>query len=185
MSENHLSPSLSIQHKLGMLRAHLSAEGFQGFIVPHTDEYLSEYTPADAERLEWMTGFTGSSGVAAILLDKALALTDGRYAIQIKEQIDPSFYEIADMANLTLVDWMKTHVKSGQVIGYDPQLHTQKQITEMLEKLAGTGIELKPILKNPIDRKQQSRNAKFQAGPKHPLIRSCGYITGTIYYFVS
>lgn len=142
---------LTIKNKLDKLREQLSTDNLYGFIVPHADEYLSEYTPACAERLEWITGFTGSSGMAVILEDTALALTDSRYAIQIKEQVEASFYEIADMAKMPLVEWIKDHVTSGHAIGYDPQLHTQKQITDMLEKLEGTGIDLKPILNNPID----------------------------------
>ena len=77
--------------KLSDLRAALAAQGLDGFIVPRTDEYLGEYVPACAERLAWLTGFTGSAGVAVILSDKAMVMSDGRYTIQLADQVDGIF----------------------------------------------------------------------------------------------
>lgn len=142
---------LTTKNKLELLRARLAAGGLDGFIVPHADEYLSEYTPPSAERLAWLTGFTGSSGASIVLGDKAFAQTDGRYTIQIRQQVDNKLFDIADMAQVSLADWLKTNARKKDVIGYDAQLHTQKQINDLTEKLKGTEIVLKPVEANPID----------------------------------
>lgn len=142
---------MSIKDRLASLRLELNHQKIDGFIVPHTDEFGSEYLPANAERLSWITGFTGSSGVAIILNDKAVAMTDGRYTIQINQQIDKSLFETADMMSVSVADWLVDNV-SDAVIGYDPKLHTKKQIDAIIEKLKDTNITLKPISENPIDR---------------------------------
>jgi Xaa-Pro aminopeptidase len=123
-----------------------------GFVIPHTDEFGSEYLPENAERLAWMTGFTGSSGAAIVTADKAMVMTDGRYTIQIKNQVDKKLFEICDMADITLGDWIGANAKKGDVFGYDPKLHTKKQIDGLNEKLTAAGISLRPVGNNPIDK---------------------------------
>lgn len=142
---------MSIQDKLSALRLDLKQHHFDGFIVPHTDEFGSEYLPANAERLSWITGFTGSSGVAIILHDKAVAMTDGRYTLQIKQQVDKDCFEIADMMAVSIGDWLSDNA-AGKTIGYDPKLHTKKQIDGILEKTSDKNITLKPLDQNPIDK---------------------------------
>jgi Xaa-Pro aminopeptidase len=80
---------------LPLLRDVLSADGLDGFYLPHEDEYQNEYQPEANQRLAWATGFTGSAGSALILKDRALVYADGRYAIQIQEQIDKTLFEAA------------------------------------------------------------------------------------------
>ena len=142
---------MSIKDRLASLRLELNHQKIDGFIVPHTDEFGSEYLPANAERLSWMTGFTGSSGVAIILNDKAVAMTDGRYTIQINQQVDKTLFETADMMSVSIADWLVDNVGDA-VIGYDPKLHTKKQIDTIIEKLKDKNITLKPLSENPIDK---------------------------------
>ncbi len=79
--------------KLTALRAELARQGLDGFIVPRADEHLGEYVPDSAERLSWLTGFTGSAGLAVVLADKAAAFTDGRYVLQLAAQTDAALWE--------------------------------------------------------------------------------------------
>src|SRR6185312_13496840 len=78
---------------LAALRNELARRDLAGFIVPRADEHLGEYVPAAAERLAWLTGFTGSAGLAVVLADKAAVFTDGRYVLQLANQTDPSLWE--------------------------------------------------------------------------------------------
>jgi Xaa-Pro aminopeptidase len=142
---------VSIKDRIASLRLELSHQKIDGFIVPHTDEFGSEYLPANAERLSWITGFTGSSGVAIILNDKAVAMTDGRYTIQISQQVDKTLFETADMMSVSVADWLADNMGDG-MIGYDPKLHTKKQIDAIIENLKDKDITLKPISENPIDK---------------------------------
>lgn len=125
----------------------MRAEAVQGFIVPRTDEYQGEYVPACAERLQWLTGFTGSAGVAVVMMDKAVVMSDGRYTIQLGQQVDPLIYETENSQKVKLSDWLKKNTSKGDVMGYDPRLHTVSEI-EGLEKAK---IDLKPIAPNLID----------------------------------
>lgn len=140
----------NIANRIALLRDEMRKLSLDGFIVPHTDEFGSEYLPAPAERLAWITGFTGSSGVSIILKDKAVAMTDGRYTIQIKQQVDATLFETDDMMAVSVGDWLNNHAE-GQVIGYDPKLHTKKQIDELTEKTKEKNITLKPLDENLID----------------------------------
>ncbi|HNQ92255.1 MAG TPA: aminopeptidase P family protein [Alphaproteobacteria bacterium] len=135
--------------KLSALRAEITKQNLDGFIVPHADEYLNEYLPASAESLAWLTNFTGSSGEAVILKDRALVLTDSRYTIQIVREVDSKLYEIGDMATLSVGDWLAANA-AGEKIGYDPRLHTRKQIEKIEEKIKGKKISLHPVDQNPL-----------------------------------
>lgn len=137
--------------KLEQLRKQFALEGIDGFLVPHTDAFGSEYLPASDERLVWITGFTGSAGHAVLLMDKAVVMTDSRYAIQIKQQVDDALFEIADSITLPIGDWLVANAGEGAVIGYDPRLHNKKQIDGIESRVKDKNITLKPILKNPID----------------------------------
>ncbi len=137
--------------KLSALRSNLKNLGVDGFIVPRTDEYQNEFVPECFERLAWLTGFTGSAGFAVILPEIAGVLSDGRYTIQLKNQVDQTLYEIGDSIKVTLSDYLTHEAKSGQVIGYDAKLHSPKQIQMLEAKLKEKSITLKALDKNPID----------------------------------
>ena len=105
----------------------------------------------NAERLAWLTGFTGSAGYAVVLTDKAVAMTHGIYEIQIRKQVDQTLYSIEDFTKCPIGDWLAANAKSGSVIGYDPRLMTRQQIEMIEKKTSESGIKLKPVTQNPID----------------------------------
>ena len=112
-----------IQQNLSNIRKWLAENDLDIFIIPHADEYLSEYIPPENERLAWATGFTGSAGMAIVSQDKAAIFVDGRYTVQVKEQVDSSIYNILHISNDPWMTWLKDNHKSGAKIGYDPRMH--------------------------------------------------------------
>ncbi len=147
-----------MRHRLSQLRKIMDQQNLAAFIVPHADEHQSESTPAYAERLAWITGFTGSAGIAVIGLDKAALFTDSRYTLQALEQVGKDF-EHLKLYEDKLEDWLLLHVKSGDRIGYDPWLVTSLWAEEMTAALAKIGAQLAPLDQNPIDRIWQDRPA--------------------------
>ena len=132
--------------KIAALRGLMEEHGLDGFIVPKADEYQGEFVAPYAERLKWLSGFTGSAGTAIILNDQACLLTDGRYTLQAEQQVDDSIFEIGDSVKLGVHGWLEEHAGEA-VIGYDPWLHTPEQ----LQKITDTGVNLKAIPQNLID----------------------------------
>ncbi|HQT73458.1 MAG: hypothetical protein B7Z59_08270, partial [Acidiphilium sp. 37-67-22] len=93
--------------QIGSLRNTLRAEGLDGFIQPRSDEFLGEYVPASAARLAWLTGFTGSAGLAILLADRAAVFSDGRYTLQLAEQTDPAIWERHHIVETPPVEWLQ------------------------------------------------------------------------------
>lgn len=132
----------------------LQEQRLQGFVVPSGDEFIGEYVPASARRLEWLTGFTGSAGFAVVLQQKCAFFTDGRYTLQAKAQVKA--FERYNIAEITPEDWMATHAK-GATIGYDPRLHTMAAIKRL--RRAAAVCEFKAVTPNPIDGLWKNRPA--------------------------
>jgi Xaa-Pro aminopeptidase len=137
--------------RVAALRAELDRRGLDGFVVPRADRQQNEYLPASEERLAWLSGFTGSAGLAIVLRDKAVLFVDGRYTVQAAAQADPTIFSIEHMVDNPPDRWLEQNLRKGAKLGYDPWLHT----TEMAEKLrkacASAGGELVPIDENPLD----------------------------------
>ncbi len=133
--------------RLASFRKELQNQNLDGFIVPRADEYQGEYVAPYAERLSYLTGFTGSAGIAAILRHKAFIVSDGRYRIQLAQEVDQTLFDTADITEKTAADWLSEHSENGQLIGYDPFLHTPAQIKALEEK----GLSLCAIKQNPVD----------------------------------
>ena len=112
-----------IKQKLSQIRNWLIKNNFDALIIPHEDEYLSEYVPPQNERLCWVTGFTGSAGYAVITLDSASIFVDGRYTVQVKSQVDNSLFEILNIPKDSWIQWLENNHTSGAKIGYDPRMH--------------------------------------------------------------
>jgi Xaa-Pro aminopeptidase len=139
------------------LQRELKSRRLKGFLVPHNDEHQNEFLPASAERLAWLTGFTGSAGVA-VVLDKAAALfVDGRYILQARAQTDQTVFEVLQTPEAKPSRWIAEQLNKGATIGYDPALHTIKEIERLTEALAKSGIKLNPVDSNLIDLIWQDR----------------------------
>jgi Xaa-Pro aminopeptidase len=152
--------------RLAALRAELRDQGLDGFIVPRADEHLGEYVPASAERLAWLTGFTGSAGLAAVLADKAAVFTDGRYVLQLATQTDPALWEQLHITEDPPPAWLAANAPEGAKIGYDPFLISE----EGLGRYTDAGLAMQPVTRNPIDAVWTSRPAPpLSPARPHPL----------------
>src|SRR6516164_27840 len=110
--------------RLEALRAELARRNLDGFIVPRADEHQGEYVPKRAERLAWLTAFTGSAGTAIVLRDKAAIFVDGRYTLQVSQQTDTKLFDPRDLVGEGLAPWIENNLPKGAKLGYDPWLHT-------------------------------------------------------------
>lgn len=137
--------------RLAALRGELKQRGLDGFLVPRADEHQGEYVPKRAERLAWLTAFTGSAGVAVVLADKAAIFVDGRYTLQVREQTDVSLFEPRDLMAEGPPAWIETNVAKGSKLGYDPWLHTAGAVDGLKAAAAKAGAELVACETNPID----------------------------------
>ncbi|WP_414473655.1 aminopeptidase P family protein [Microvirga sp. M2] len=163
------SPSQGPVH-IAKLRAELTRRGFDGFIVPRADEHQGEYVPKSAERLAWLTGFTGSAGTAVILLDKAALVVDGRYTVQAAEQVDTSVIAPVQLADMSAEDWIAANLPEGGVLAYDPWLHTSDSLKRLEQAVARAGGSLSPVDMNLVDVIWIDRPAPPQAPVRpHPL----------------
>ncbi len=136
---------------LGRLRAELAARGLDGFVVPRADEYLNEYVPENAERLKFLTGFTGSAGAAVVLPDRAAAFTDGRYTLQIAAEVDGEKFERLNIAETPPDAWLRGAAKPGQRIGIDPWLHGSDARAKLEAAIRAAGAEPVLVETNPLD----------------------------------
>ncbi|EDL49538.1 aminopeptidase P family protein [Erythrobacter sp. SD-21] len=137
--------------RLDALRTELGNRGLDGFVIPISDEHMSEYVGSYAQRLNWLTGFGGSAGSAAVLKDKAAMFTDGRYTVQVREQVDGKLFYYEDVPATSPAKWLAEHAPKGAKIGYDAWLHGVDWAEEATRLFAKKGIELVPVDGNPID----------------------------------
>jgi Xaa-Pro aminopeptidase len=137
--------------RIEKLRAELARRGFDGFIVPRADEHQGEYVPKSAERLAWLTGFTGSAGSAIILRDKAALVVDGRYTVQAAAQVDTSVITPVPMAETTAEAWVAANLPEGAVLAYDPWLHTPENVRRFEKAAARAGAKLVASDMNLVD----------------------------------
>jgi Xaa-Pro aminopeptidase len=139
------------EDRLKALRAQLQREALTGFVVPLTDEHLSEYVGAYAQRLAWLTGFKGSAGSAVVLPEEAAIFVDGRYTLQVRDQVDGNFWQYVSVPQTSVAAWLGTHASGGGRIGYDPWLHTKRWVMDASHALGKKGAELVPVTRNPVD----------------------------------
>ncbi len=151
-------PSLGAP-RLARLREELTRDGLDGFLVPRADEFQGEYVPPSAERLHWLTGFSGSAGIAVALRDRAAILSDGRYTLQIRAEVDTAAFTPVDGVATPVHAWLAENVGEGAKIGFDPWLHTRTQVRRLVEALAKRGASLVPVAENLVDRLWSDRPA--------------------------
>jgi Xaa-Pro aminopeptidase len=137
--------------RIAKLRAELARRGLGGFLVPRADEHQSEYVPKNAERLAWLTGFTGSAGTGVVLLDKAALVIDGRYALQAPEQVDTTVITPVPLAETTVEAWIEANLPKDACLGYDPWLHTANAVKKLEKAAQNAGGTLVPVDMNLVD----------------------------------
>ena len=137
--------------RLDAVRKELARRGLDGFVVPISDEHMSEYVGAYAQRLAWLTGFGGSAGTAVVLKDKAAIFVDGRYTVQVREQVDEKLFEYQSVPQTNPGEWLAANAPEGARIGYDAWLHSRGWAKSVAAALAGKGAELVAVESNPID----------------------------------
>ena len=142
----------SYADRLAALREQLKSDRLDGFVVPLTDEHMSEYVGSYAQRLAWLTGFQGSAGSAVVLPEEAAIFVDGRYTLQVRSQVSDREWSYQSVPETSVTDWLKEHAREGARIGYDPWLHTRDWVKRAREALASRCAELVAVGENPIDK---------------------------------
>ncbi len=146
-----IMPAPDYSSRLKTLRAELTKLGYDGYFIPMSDEYQSEYVPSSAQRVSFMSGFTGSAAFIIVMMDKALFFTDGRYTLQASQQIPGSLYSIYDGTVTSPTDWLSENAKAKMKLAYDPWLHTAAGVERLQKALAKVGAELVPFERNLVD----------------------------------
>lgn len=137
--------------RIAFLRDQLKKDGLDGFLVPLADEHQGEFIAKRSQRLAWLTGFGGSAGLAIVLADKAAIFVDGRYTLQVREQVDMEAFTPVHLADTSPEVWLQEHAGKGSRIGFDPWLHTSSGIARLRTACTAAGAELAPVEANPLD----------------------------------
>ena len=137
--------------RVAALRAELAKRGLDGFIVPRADRFQNEYVPPSDERLAWLTGFTGSAGAAIVLADRAVIFVDGRYQVQVREEVDSAVFTVEHLVERPPTLWIETNLPAAAKLGYSPWLHTVDGAERLAKACAAAHAALVPIEDNPID----------------------------------
>ncbi len=138
--------------RLAALRTAMDESGVDAFLVPRADAHQGENVAARDERLAWLTGFTGSAGNAIATRDRAAVFVDGRYRLQVRGQVDLDAFEVMRIPEDTPADWLIAALPQGGRLGYDPWLHTAREIEALGQALTPRQIGLVPVSANLIDR---------------------------------
>ena len=154
--------------RLDALRKELARQSLDGFVVPISDEHMSEYVGGYAQRLAWLTGFGGSAGTAVVLTDSgrdpaAAIFVDGRYTLQVRDQVDGRLYAYENVPQTSVAKWLGTHAPEGARIGYDAWLHGKGWVAAAKKTLEARGATLVAVESNPIDAVWQDRPAPSPA----------------------
>jgi Xaa-Pro aminopeptidase len=162
--------------RLSRLRAELARRGLAGFLCPRGDEHQGEYVAPYAERLYWLTGFTGSAGLAIVLADRAAIFVDGRYTLQVRSQVDGNAFAYCHLTEAPPGDWLAAHASRGTRIGFDARLHTPDALIRLRAGAERAGAELVALEDDPIDavwpRKPPTPIAPIQPHPERFAGRS-------------
>ena len=137
--------------RLALLRAELARRELGGFLVPMADQYQNEFVPARALRIAWLAGFTGSAGLVVVLAEKAAIFVDGRYTLQVRDQVDLALFETRHVSEEPPADWIREHLPAGARLGYDPWLLTPEQVARFRDAAEAAGGALVPVADNPVD----------------------------------
>jgi Xaa-Pro aminopeptidase len=137
--------------RIAALRAELKLRGLDGFVVPRADRFQNEYVPPSAERLAWLTGFTGSAGLAIVLADRAVLFVDGRYQVQVREEVDGAIFSLEHLVDNPPPAWIEANLRPGAQLGYSPWLHTIDGAERLAKAAAAARASLVAVEDNPVD----------------------------------
>ena len=146
-----LGQSPAPPERLDALRAELGKRGADGFLVPTADAHQNEFPPPQARRLAWLTGFQGSAGLALVLPETAAIFVDGRYTLQVREQVDPARFTPQHLTEQPPSQWIADKLATGVRLGYDPWLHTAAGVERYRGACRRAGAELVALDSNPVD----------------------------------
>ena len=159
--EDHAERAASVQ-RVKALRTELARRALTGFVVPRADRHQNEYVPASEERLAWLTGFAGSAGTVIVLMERAVLFVDGRYTLQVREQVDTSLFTIEHLVETPPDKWIEQNLSSSDRLGYDPWLHTAEGAERLGKACTAVGATLVAVEPDLID-------AIWTARPAPPL----------------
>ncbi|MFM1814381.1 MAG: hypothetical protein RLZ98_1076 [Pseudomonadota bacterium] len=142
----------TLRNRLSALRQAIERAGIDAFLIPRADEFQGEYVAPGSERIAWLTGFTGSAGTAVVGLKKAALFVDGRYTLQAPRQVDTRDFQVLQVPDEKLTDWLAANIGEGGKVGFDPWLHSISEIEALKEPLASAGVGLKPVARNLVDK---------------------------------
>ncbi|MEY9179034.1 Xaa-Pro aminopeptidase [Bradyrhizobium sp. USDA 326] len=142
---------VALTARLAALREELARRKLTGFVIPRADQQQNEYVPPSEERLAWLTGFTGSAGLAVVLPQEAAVFVDGRYTLQAAKQVDAKAWAVESLIDPPPESWVAAHLKAGDRLGFDPWLHTYAAAERLSAACTKAGAELVAVDSNPID----------------------------------
>src|SRR5438309_1708531 len=142
---------VALTARLGIFREELARRKLTGFVIPRADQQQNEYVPASEGRLAWLTGFSGSAGMAVVLTREAAVFVDGRYTLQAAKQVDRKAWHIEPLIDPPPESWLAKHLAAGDRLGFDPWLHTAAAAERLTAACAKAGAELVAVETNPID----------------------------------
>ncbi|MFB0950350.1 MAG: aminopeptidase P family N-terminal domain-containing protein, partial [Halioglobus sp.] len=130
------------EERLAVVRQLMTQANYDALVVPRADEYLGEYLPLHNERLHWLTGFTGSAGMALVLRDRAAIFVDGRYTVQVRSQVPSHLFEYHHLvADNPQAQWLAAALPAGSRVACDPRLHSLQWYRDTKNTLADAGVE--------------------------------------------
>jgi Xaa-Pro aminopeptidase len=142
---------VALTARLSAFREELARRKLTGFVIPRADQQQNEYVPPSEERLAWLTGFTGSAGLAIVLSRQAALFVDGRYTLQAAKQVDHKAWSVEPLVDPPPETWLTKHLNAGDRLGFDPWLHTSAAAERLLAACAKANAELVAVDSNPLD----------------------------------
>src|ERR1700685_1501413 len=142
---------VALTARLSAFREELARRKLTGFVIPRADQQQNEYVAPSEERLAWLTGFTGSAGLAIVLSREAAVFVDGRYTLQAAKQVDTKAWTVESLIDPPPETWLTKHLASGDRVGFDPWLHTTAAAEKLAAACAKVGAELVAVETNPVD----------------------------------
>lgn len=137
--------------RVAALRRELASRDLTGYVVPRADPHQGESVPPHYQRLAWLTGFTGSAGVAVVLADRAALFVDGRYTLQARDEVDGAVFTFHHLVDEPVSDWLVEILSAGDRLGYDPWIATRAGVERLTKACARAGAELVAVESDPLD----------------------------------